>query len=41
MTEVIHNQIMHGKALIAAMEQGLPFSYAPWRRTFNWYPNMV
>jgi len=41
MTETIHNAILHGKCLIGAMQQGLPFSYVPWRRSFNFYPAML
>jgi len=40
MTETIHSAIAHRKCLIEAMQQGIPFSYTPWRRTFNFYPAM-
>lgn len=41
MNEREHAAIANGKAIAVALEQGIPFSYLPWHRTFNFYAAML
>jgi hypothetical protein len=35
MTEKLHSEILHGKCIVEAIRAGVPFSYVPFRRSYN------